>query len=178
MRLSPDLIERVLSDRQFWRKMAREIIEGSSQNQPTEVDSAIAGSFSLGPVMESRRHQRDSRVRLVRDPGPRRIPMISEVRTVNESGVLLTEAQARRIKRAWDRRRLREQENNSDQSSIDKLADHPGQSCDDAHPGMSHNDFLVKQEEEEEERSNPLFRQNSASANSYSPNRLRRTRER
>ncbi len=30
------------------------------------------------------------------------------------------------------------------------LQDHPGKSCDDAHPGMSHDDFKDKQEEEEE----------------------------
>ncbi len=175
MRFSADIIERVLADKHYWRRLAAQVIaEATSQNVPRgEVDSAIAPA--LGEILESRLQRRDLRVRLVEDPGPRTIPMIVEVKTVDpEKGVLLSQSQARRLRRQWDRGRLRGQQQVQNADMPDAMKDHPGVSCDDEHPGMSHDDYMDS--EEEEEHSNPLYRQNSARARTILPSRRARER--
>ncbi len=66
------------------------------------------------------------------------------------------------MRRAWDegKRRGQEQVQNTDANPTrdarfdpdNPVKDHPGKACGDAHPGMSHDDFLDKQEEGEEEQ--------------------------
>jgi hypothetical protein len=99
------------------------------------------------------------------------VPMIVEVKTIDpEKGVLLTQGQARRLRRQWDKGRLRGQQQiqNAD-TPTHAMKDHPGVSCEDKHPGVSHDDYMDSEEEKEEEHGNPLFRQNSAGARSISP---------
>jgi hypothetical protein len=178
VKLSDSVIERVLQDKGYWRRLAAQIIaEAASEKQSSEVDSFTAPAVNLGQILES--HSPGStRVRLSSstNPGPRRIPQIAEVKTVDPmSGVLLSQKQARRLRRQWDKGRLRAQAEAQKSDMPDELKDHPGVSCDDEHPGQSHSDYMDS-EEEEEESTNPLYRQNSARARSISPNR--RTRER
>jgi len=179
--VTPEIIERALRDKYFWKKLAAEIIAESSQNMPREnSDSAIAeigvSPLPLGRILESHSPQR-TRVRLpLPGSGPRMVPMIAEVNTLSpEGGVLLSQGQARRLRRQWDRGRLRGQSQSQhlaergdaageeeEEEGSNPMQDHPGQNCSDAHAGMSHDEFLDQQEEEEEERQrpsvNPLFR--------------------
>jgi len=119
--------------------------------------------------------------------------MIAEIKTVDpERGVIISQRKAMRLKREWNRGRLRAQERaqrserrdaagEEEEEGDNPMQDHPGKSCWDTHDrmGMSHDDFLDKQEEEEEEEHrNPLYRQNSAGARSISPSRRTRERER
>ena len=167
MRLSSDILERVLADKHYWKRLAAEIIAEASQNAPHGADSAIAPpAASLGRILESRLQPHSTRVRISPPgPGPRLVPMIAEVETLSpEGGVLLSQAQARRLRRQWDSGRLRGQEQaqhlaergdaagaEEEEEEDNPMQDHPGKSCSDAHAGMSHDDFLDKQEEEEEE---------------------------
>jgi len=171
MRISPDVIERVLSDKHYWRKLAVQLLAEARSGQ-LDPDSATARVPSLSPILESKIQRRDSRVRLVKDPGPRAVPMIVEVKTVDpEKGVLLTQNQARGLRRQWDKGRLRGQQQIQNADMGDPMKDHPGISCNDEHPGVSHDDYMNSEEEKEEERGNPLYRQNSASARSISQSR-------
>jgi hypothetical protein len=111
--------------------------------------------------------------------------MISEIKTLSpEGGVLLSQSEARCLRRQWDKGRLRAQQQIQNAESGQVGMDHPGQSCNQAHPDTSHDEFVIsthgddEEEEEEEERSNPLFRQNSAGARSISSSRITRERER
>jgi hypothetical protein len=160
-RLSPDIIERILQDKRFWRKLAIDTLREGMQNRTLSVDSTTARAPSLGPVIESRLLGRDPRLRLRGRQRP--IPMIAEVRTIDESGVLLSQNQARRVKRSWDRARVRGQKlaqnidaNPDREDPSDGMDDHTGQSCSDVHPNMSHADWMDS--EEEGENMNPLFR--------------------
>jgi hypothetical protein len=101
------------------------------------------------------------------------VPMIVEVKTIDpERGVLLTQGQARKLRRQWDNGRLlgQQQIQNVDKPS-DAMKVHPGVSCEDEHPGVSHDDYMDSEEEKEEEHGNPLFRQNSAGTKSISTSR-------
>ncbi len=191
MKLSPDIIERVLADKHYWRQLAAQMMAESSQRtQRGEPDSAIfeIGASPLPPlgkIVESRLMPQ-TRVRL--SSGPR--PMISEVSTILPSGGVISQRKALRLKRDWNRVRLRAQEKAQrsergdaagaeEEDSRPPIADHPGASCSDAHPNQSHDDYMdSEEEEEEEERKNPLFRQNNASARFISPSRRTRERER
>jgi hypothetical protein len=110
--------------------------------------------------------------------------MIAEIRTVSSSGVVISQRRAQRLKQKWNESRLRAQQQIQNAESGQVGMDHPSQSCNQAHPDTSHDEFVIakhgddEEEEEEEERSNPLFRQNSASARSISPSRRTRERER
>jgi hypothetical protein len=175
VKLTERQLERILNDKNYWATVASEIIAEASQNVPHgNSDSAIAGIVAqplpLGRILESHSPQQ-TRVRFpLPGSGPRFVPMISEVETVSTGrGVLLTQREARRLRRQWDRGRLRGQEQaqhlaergEEEEEGDSPMQDHPGKSCSDAHAGMSHKNFLDQQEEEEEseeENVNPLFR--------------------
>jgi hypothetical protein len=191
LKLTERQLQRVLQDKKYWVEIAAGILAEHPQNAPRETDSAIAeiGSMpqSLGRIHESRLLQR-TRVRfpLVPGKGPRSVPMIAEVETVSpERGVLLSQTEALRLRRQWDKGRLCAQQQIQNGESGQVGMDHPGQSCNQAHPVTSHDEFVIathgddeEEEEEEEERSNPLFRQNSAGARSISTSQRTRERER
>jgi hypothetical protein len=170
--ITPEIIERALRDKYFWKKLAASIIAEAGQNVPRGTsDSAIAeigaSPLPLGRILESHSLQR-TRVRfpLVPGKGPRMVPMIAEVNTLSpEGGVLLSQIEARRLRRHWDKGRLRAQQQIQDAESGQVGMDHPGQSCAQSHPDTSHDEFVIsthgddeEEEEEEEERTNPLFR--------------------
>ena len=174
MKLSPDIIERVLADKYYWRKLAAQIVSEASQRvQRGESDSAIfeIGSLPLPPLEKivENRLVPQTRVRLTSGPPP----MISEVKTVDpERGVIVSQRKALRLKTEWNRGRLRAQEKaqrrergdaageEEEEDSRPQIADHPGASCSNAHPNQSHDDYMNDEEEEEENApsANPLFR--------------------
>ncbi len=174
--IKPDIIEKILKNRSYWHQIAAEIISENAQKRSEDIDSAAAPpSASLGRILESRLQPHSTRVRVSPPgPGPRLVPMIAEVETLSpEGGVLLSQGQARRLRRQWDRGRLRGQEQvqrvvergdaagGEEEEGDNPMKDHPGKSCSDAHAGLSHQDFRDQQEEEEEseeENVNPLFR--------------------
>ncbi len=160
--INGSLIEKVLNDKFYWKKLAARIISESSQNQNQvrEVDSSMAPSrLRLGEILENR--LRPTRLSSPRGPGPRTVPSIAEVSTISASkgAVVISQKRARVLRRAWDegKRRGQEQQNLDANPTTDAQADgsdnptqdHPGQACGDAHPGMSHDDFKDQQEEEE-----------------------------
>lgn len=177
MKITDELVERISRDKRFWHKIAAEIIAEAAQNVPRETDSAIAPPVaSIGRILESRLLPRtQARFPLVPGKGPRSVPMIYEAATISPSGGPVSQRKALRLKRQWDLVRLRAQERaqriergdaagegEEEEEGNSPMQDHPDKSCSDAHAGMSHDDFLDKQEEEEEERQrpnvNPLFR--------------------
>jgi len=190
VKITDELVERISRDKRFWREIAAEVIAQQNQKTPLDVDSSIAEigakPQSLGRILESHLSQPWVRISPP-DPGPRGVPMIAEIQTVSSSGVVISQRRAQRLKQKWNEDRLRAQQQVQNQERGDAageeeeeetdfpLSDHPGQSCSDAHSGMSHDDFMSS---EEEEHSNPLFRQNSAGARSISPSRRTRERER
>jgi hypothetical protein len=165
--ITPDIIEKVLKNRSYWHQIAAEIISENSQKRSEDIDSAAAPpSASLGRILESRLQPSSTRLRISpQQPGPRLVPMISEIKTIDpEKGVLLSQSQARRLRRQWNQGRLRGQEQaqhvgergdaageEEEEEGGNPMQDHPGKKCSDAHAGMSHDDFLDRQEEEEEE---------------------------
>jgi hypothetical protein len=169
VKISPAIIERVLQDRSFWRKLAVELLAESQAGQ-NEPGYSIARGPALGPIAESRIHAQDPRVTIRGQPGPRPVPMIAEVRTIDpiKRAPVLSQSQARHRVRKMNEARLKAQ-----QSAQDFDLHHPGQDCRDVHPNMSHDDWLDSEEEEEE--NHPLFRQNMGSARSIS--RTQTTRE-
>jgi hypothetical protein len=191
--ITPEILERALRDKYYWRKLASQIISESSQNVPKRVTFSDSGEARAPPIPLGRIHEtnlRQTRARLSSsDPGPkvRVVPMISEFSTVSSIGVV-SEKRAQRWKQLWNNGRLtgqeqvqrgRERGEEEEEDSDFPLKDHPQQSCDSTHPGQTHDDYMADEEEEEEEnlRSvNPLYRQNSAGARSIS--KSRRTRER
>lgn len=176
MKLTERQLERILNDKNYWATIAAEIIASAAQNVPPGTsDSGIAevGSMpqSLGRIHESYSPQR-TRVRFpLPGPGPRGIPMIAEVKTISPEGsVLLSQSQARRRLRQWDRGRLRAQEQAQKQGEGGSVGmDHPSESCRQAHPDETHDEFLIRThgeeeeasqnpQDEEEENVNPMFR--------------------
>ncbi len=188
--IKPDVMERVLANKFYWRRLAAKVIAESSQNVPRSTlgaDSAIAPAPQLGQILESRMQQTRVRLSSSPSPGPRTHPMIAEVSTISASrgAVVISEKRAQRLRRAWDEGRRRGQAmvqsvdaNPTTDAQADDgenpMRDHPGRSCGDAHPGMSHDDFKDQQEEEEEEHRNPLYILNSARARSISLTRCGR----
>jgi hypothetical protein len=174
--ITPEIIERALRDKYFWKKLAASMIAEAAQNVRGTSDSAIAeigaSPLPLGRILESHSLQR-TRVRFpLPGSGPRTIPMINEIKTLSpEGGVLLSQTEARRLRRQWDKGRLRAQQQIQNAESGQVGMDHPGQSCNQAHPNTSHDEFVIsthgddeeEEEEEEEEKTNPLFRNSRTS---------------
>src|SRR5207247_8594651 len=81
MKISPDVIERVLSDKHYWRRLAVQLL-AEAQTRQLNPDSATARAPALSPITESRIQRRDSKVRLVHERGPRAVPMLVGVKTI------------------------------------------------------------------------------------------------
>jgi hypothetical protein len=162
--LSAEIIEKVLRDRTYWRRLAAELLAESRTGLP-EPGYSVARSPALGPIAESRIHRQDPRVPLARQPGPSAIPMIFEQKTIDpvKRVPLLTQSQARRVKLEMNEARLKAQK-----AMQDGDQDHPGEDCMDFHPNMSHDEWRNSEEGDE---NHPLFRQNTASARSIAQRR-------